>query len=58
MENENSPNTKIVCNLCEKEITRCCMLSPDFSLKPQFLEAMTIMRKHMKDEHGIIKPSE
>jgi hypothetical protein len=52
------PNTLISCNLCGAEITSCCMLSPDFSLKTQFESAMEQMRKHFKDIHGLDKPSE
>lgn len=58
MAKDEGPNTKIVCNYCEKEITRCCMLSPDFSLKPQFESAMIMMREHFKKVHGIEKPIE
>lgn len=55
---KDGPNTKIVCNLCNETIDQCCMLSPDFSLKLQFDDAMKNMRKHFKDIHEIEKPSD
>lgn len=53
---EESPNSLVMCSLCNTEVVRCCMLSPDFSLKPQFEHAMKLMREHLKDEHEIIQP--
>lgn len=55
IEEKEGPNTLIVCNKCGEKITSCCMMSPDQSLAPQFEGAMIMMRKHFKDEHGMLK---
>lgn len=49
-------NAVITCDFCGAQITKVCMLSPDYSAMDQFKCALEAMRQHNEKAHGIQRP--